>query len=128
MTYLLLADTLAVLHGLLVVFVIGGQGLILSGWARGWTWTCNLRFRIVHLAVIAFVVVQTWFGELCPLTVWENELRRLSSAEGYAESFIAHWIHVWLYWHVPHRVFVVVYSALAALVAISWWRHPPCRN
>jgi len=128
MPYLLLADTLAVLHGLLVVFVIGGQGLILSGWARGWAWTCSPRFRIAHLAVIAIVVVQTWLDELCPLTVWENELRRLANAEGYAESFIAHWIHAWLYWHFPHWVFVVAYSAFAALVALSWWRHPPCQG
>ena len=126
--YLLLADVLALLHGLIVLFVVGGQALILAGWWRDWTWTRVRWFRWGHLALIGFVVVQTWLGQLCPLTIWEHRLRQLAGEEGYTGSFVAHWLHKILYWQAPHWVFVAVYSVFGAAVVISFLYYPPRRR
>lgn len=126
--YLLLADALALLHGLIVLFVVGGQALILAGWWRRWAWPRRPWFRWVHLGLIGFVVVQTWLGQLCPLTVWENRLRQLAGEQGYTGSFVAHWLHKVLYWQAPHWVFVAVYTAFGLIVVISFLYYPPRRS
>jgi hypothetical protein len=123
--YGLLADLMAAAHAAVVLFIVGGQTLILAGWALRWGWPRGLLFRFVHLGAIAFVVVQTWLGELCPLTLWENELRRLAHQDGVGPSFIGYWIDRVLYYQAPHGVFVVAYTAFGALVLISFLAYPP---
>lgn len=111
-----------------MLFVVGGQGMVLAGWWCGWDWTQAYGFRWCHMALIAFVVVQTWLGQLCPLTIWEHHLRRLAGEQGYTESFIAHWLHAVLYWHAPHWVFVAVYTVFGAVVVVSFLYYPPRRR
>ena len=128
MSYLLLADALALLHASIVLFVVAGQAWILAGWAAGWSWPRNPWFRWTHLALVAFVVVQTWLGQLCPLTIWENELRRAAGAEGYTGGFIQHWVHAVLYWSWPHGVFVALYTGFGLVVAVSFVLYGPRRS
>ena len=71
-----LADLILFLHAGVIVFVVGGLILIAIGGARGWRWMRGLTFRLVHLATVVFIALQAWLGELCPLTVWEQWLRR----------------------------------------------------
>lgn len=121
------ADAILVAHALIVCFVLGGQlGILLGGW-RGWPWIRNLWFRLAHLATIAVVVLQAWLGRLCPLTVWERDLRRAAGQAFYEQSFIEHWVGRVLYLNLPWWVFVAAYTAFAALVAWTWWRWPPRR-
>jgi len=127
MSDLLLADALALVHAAIVLFVIGGQALIMAGRVLKWAWPRNRTFRWAHLGLIGFVVIQTWLGQLCPLTIWENELRRRAGAEGYDGGFIGHWVHSWLYWSAPHWVFVAVYSAFGLLVVASFIAYGPRR-
>lgn len=124
----LLADLVLVVHALFVAFVIGGQLAILAGWIRGWSWVRNLRFRLIHLGVIAYIVVQTWFGRLCPLTVWEAQLRRAAGQSHYDESFIGYWLGELLFLDLPWWVFTVVYTAFGTLVVVSWVHFPPRRR
>lgn len=128
MSYRLLADLVGLAHAGVVLFVVVGQALILAGWALAWTWTRNLAFRFAHLAILAFVVVQTWLGRLCPLTLWENELRQLARQDGIGESFVAHWLDRLLYWRLPSWVFAVVYTAFGALVLATFLFYPPRRR
>ncbi len=121
----LMADIVLVVHGLIVVFVIGGQALILAGWARQWRWIRNLWFRLAHLATIAIVVIQAWLGRLCPLTIWEQELRRAAGQAFYQQSFIEHWLAEVLYLDFPWWVFVTAYTVFGLLVLLTWWRAPP---
>ena len=124
----LLADAIGITHALVVLFVVGGQALILAGWGLGWRWTRNLPFRVVHLAVIGFVVVQQWLGEMCPLTVWESELRRQAGAEGYQAGFIADWLERLLYYSAPGWVFTVVYTLFAVVVVATFILYRPERK
>ncbi len=73
----LLADAVLGFHFLFIVFVVGGQACILIGGLLGWCWVRNLGFRIAHLLAISVVVVESWIGTICPLTIWEVTLRRM---------------------------------------------------
>jgi len=124
----LLADAILAVHVGVVAFVVGGQLLILLGGPLGWRWVRAWWFRLLHLLLMAFIVVQTWLGELCPLTVWEQDLRRAAGQKGYSESFIEHWLSRLIFFEAPWWVFVAAYSGFFGLVVLSWWRWPPRRR
>lgn len=124
----LAADAILLVHALFVAFVVGGQVAVLIGWVRGWGWVRNRWFRGIHLAVIAYIVIQTWLGRLCPLTVWEGELRRAAGQAHYGESFIGYWVGELLFLDLPWWVFTVAYTAFGALVVVSWVHFPPRRR
>jgi hypothetical protein len=122
------ADALLFLHAAVVLFVVLGQLLIMIGGWRGWAWIRRPVFRWTHLATIGVVVVQAWLGQLCPLTIWEQDLRTLAGQQSHDQSFVAHWIGAWLYWDLPAWVFVAAYTAFGVLVLASWYRWPPRRQ
>lgn len=123
--YQLLADLILTLHAGVVVFVAAGLVLILVGNWRGWRWVNRLWFRLVHLATITFVAVQSWFGFTCPLTTLENWLRAQAAVETYGGGFIEHWLQRMLFYSAPAWVFVTGYTLFGLLVAFTWWRFPP---
>ena len=123
--FLLAADAVLLLHVLFVAFVVAGLILIFVGKACRWSWIRNPWFRISHLITIAVIVVQSWFNIICPLTTLEMALRSRAGDTVYAGSFIAHWLESILYYRAPPWVFVVCYTAFAALVVASWvWVSP----
>jgi hypothetical protein len=128
MPYQWLADAVLLLHFGVVIFVVGGLGVILVGNGLGWRWVNQWWFRLVHLAAIAFVVLQAWLGKVCPLTTLESWLRFQSGATGYEQSFLEHWIQRLLFFEAPPWVFSAAYTAFAALVLLTWWRFPPRRS
>jgi len=123
--YLIAADAILVTHALFVCFVVFGLILIFIGKWRDWRWVYRFSFRIAHLIAIAIVVLQSWFGMICPLTIWEMELRALAGDQVYAGSFIAHWLEQLLYYRAPEWVFALIYTSFGALVVASWfWVRP----
>jgi hypothetical protein len=124
-TYTGLADAVLVVHTGFVLFVVGGQGLIVCGWAFDWHWTRHAGFRLAHLIAILVVVLQSWLGIFCPLTLLESQLRQLAGAEGYPVSFIGYWLYRLLYYRAPLWTFTLAYSLFALLVIVTWIRHPP---
>ena len=123
--YLVVADTVLLIHTLFVAFVILGLLLVLAGGLLHWSWVRNRRFRIAHLAAIVIVVLQSWFSIICPLTLWEMNLREKAGDTTYPGSFVAHWLETLLYYRAPEWVFIVVYTLFGALVVASWfWIRP----
>ena len=120
-TAALLADALLALHVGVVLFVVGVLPLTLIGGVKGWRWVRQRSVRITHLALMLFIAIQTWLGQLCPLTLWEQALRETSGQNAYRESFIEHWLSSLLYWSAPPWVFVAVYTGFALLVGAAWW-------
>jgi len=118
----LLADAVLVVHFAFVLFVLGGFALILAGAALGWRWVRNRAFRYTHLAAIVFVAAESLVGIACPLTVWENILRR-ASPEG--PGFVARWMARLLYYDLPEWVFTAGYVVFASAVAVTLWLVPP---
>ncbi len=123
--YVLAADLLLIIHALFVVFVVAGLLLIFIGKVRQWQWVHWPWFRAAHFVGIGIVVVQSWLGVICPLTIWEMALREKAGEAVYAGSFISHWLSTLLYYQAPDWVFVVVYTAFGAIVVLSWvWVRP----
>lgn len=118
------ADLVLVVHFAFVVFVVGGLGAIWLGFARGWRWVRNFRFRVAHLAAIFFVAAEALLGVACPLTLWEDALRGRESDLG----FIARWVRAIMFYDAPPWVFTLAYIAFAAVVALTFWRVPPRRR
>lgn len=123
-----LADLVLLLHLAVVLFVVGGLVLVVVGNALGWNWVNRLSFRLSHLAAIAVVVGQSWFGLTCPLTTLESWLRAQAGTEAYETGFIKHWLHQLLFFEAPTWVFTLVYTAFGLLVVASWWCYPPRRK
>ncbi len=122
---LLAADMILLLHVLFVAFVVIGLVLIFVGKFRVWSWIRNPWFRIIHLAAITVVVVQSWLGLICPLTTIEMALRSRAGDTVYSGSFISHWLENILYYQIPPWIFAVSYMAFAAVVVASWfWIRP----
>jgi len=120
-----LADAVLVVHLALVLFVVLGLLLIVVGNLRGWPWVNRVWFRVAHLAAIAVVVVQSWLGMACPLTLLESWLRARAGAQGYAEGFIQDWMQRLLYYDAPGWMFTACYTLFGLLVIGAWWYFPP---
>lgn len=123
-----LADAILIVHVLFVCFVVFGLVAVYLGYALKWHWVRNLSFRVLHLLAIAIVVAQSWFGVICPLTIWEMALRKEAGAVTYSGSFIQHWMHHLLYYTAPEWVFIVLYTSFGVLVVASWFLVRPKRN
>jgi Protein of Unknown function (DUF2784) len=123
--YPVAADAVLVLHLATVVFIVGGLVLILLGGRRNWMWVRNFWFRVLHLSAIGYVVVLSWFGIDCSLTVLELSLRARAGQAVYEDDFIAHWLRALLFFEAPPCVFTSVYALVALLVVLSWTRVRP---
>ena len=129
MPYLVAADAVLLLHVLFVVFVVVGLVLILAGKLMSWNWVRNWWFRVIHLAAIGIVVLQSWLGVICPLTTLEMYLRGRAGDATYTGSFVSHWLESILYYRAPAWVFAVAYTAFAIVVLMSWiWVRPHGRR
>lgn len=123
--YRLLADGVLITHFAFIAFVGGGLLLILCGGLRGWKWIRNPWFRASHLAAIAVVVIQAWFGIICPLTTLEMHLRDQAGDATYNGTFVAHWLRRLVFFDAPLWGFAVGYTLFGLAVIGSWWRFRP---
>lgn len=82
MLYRVLADLVLVLHALFIAFVVAGALLVLR-WPRvAWAHVpCALWGAWIEVA-----------GRICPLTPWENALRRAGGQAGYEGGFIERYL------------------------------------
>ena len=124
-TYQMLADLVLATHIAFVAFMVAGLLLIVIGGFCGWRWIRNPWFRSLHLAGIGLVVVQTWWGMICPLTKLEMFLRERAGEATYRGDFIAHWLQRLLYYEAPPWVFTVFYTLFGLAVIGSWWKFRP---
>lgn len=117
-----LADTVLVLHALVVLFIVGGLIAILAGAAFKHDWVRNRTFRLTHLAAMGIVATLALFDVPCPLTLLEDWLR--TGAAG-PQGFVQRWVSAWLYYDLPAWMFAVAYVVFLLVVVVTWWRIPP---
>lgn len=127
MFYRILADITVIVHVAYVLFVVLGVVAILLGWLRNWQWVRNPWFRYLHLTMIVVVVAEAWCGITCPLTTWEQNLRRLAGQQAYRGDFIANFLHEVLFFDAPDWVFTLCYTAFGLLIAATFILAPPRR-
>lgn len=82
MLYRIGADAVLLLHLAFIVFALLGGLLVLR-----WRWLAAL-----HLPAAAWAAFIELTGRLCPLTGWENALRRQAGDAGYAGGFVEHYL------------------------------------
>lgn len=82
MLYRITADVLVLLHLAFIVFVLFG-GLLVLKWRRLLWW---------HLPTAAWGVAVELLHLPCPLTRWENLMRRAAGEQGYGAGFIEHYV------------------------------------
>lgn len=122
------ADVVLVAHAAFIAFVVGGQLLIVAGWLGGWDWPRHLPFRVLHLAAITIVVLESWCGITCPLTWLEFTLRPEGAGPAGHDGFIAYWLHRLIFYDAPSWVFTVIYTAFGATVVAAFVFYPPRRR
>ena len=120
-----LADAIVVVHAVFVGFVVLGQVVILIGLWRSWGWVRNRWFRGAHLLAILFVALETVAGLNCPLTVWEDQLRKAAGQKVEEGTFIGRWLHALIFYDFPSWVFTSAYVAFAVLVLATFLLAPP---
>ena len=82
MLYKILADFVLLLHLTFILFVL--FGVFLAFRKHQWAW--------VHVPVALWGILISLVGWVCPLTPLENYFRRMAGEQGYAGSFIDHYI------------------------------------
>ncbi|MCY1406253.1 hypothetical protein D9M71_215130 [compost metagenome] len=87
MFYRIAADGLLLVHLAFIVFVLGG-GLLVLKWPRLCWW---------HLPAVAWGIAVEVLHLPCPLTGWENQLRRAAGEAGYTGGFIEHYLWPLIY-------------------------------
>lgn len=116
MIYRVLADLVVIVHFAYVLGVILGLVAILVGGLLKWEWVRNRWFRGIHLLMILIVVFQAWLGVMCPLTIWEQQLRKKAGQQTYQGDFIANWVHDTLFFRAEPWVFTLCYTLFGGLV------------
>jgi hypothetical protein len=75
------------------------------------------RLMWPHLAAVAIGVVSVTVGFDCPLTTWEQSLRRHGGQHPYSNGFVAHYLTGTIY---PHGYTWAVQAVFAVCVATSY--------
>lgn len=82
MIWRMAADALVLVHLSFILFVLFG-GLLLLRWPR---------LLWLHVPAVAWGIVVECLHLGCPLTPWENQLRRMAGQAGYEGGFIEHYL------------------------------------
>ncbi len=123
-----LADAIVVFHAAYVAFVVLGMAAILAGLAFRKSWARSPWFRLLHLAAIGLVVAETAIGLPCPLTVWEQQLRRHAGRQVYSGDFVGYWAHRLIFVPAPPWAFTAAYALFGAAVLLTFVLAPPRWN
>ena len=123
--YRLTADAVVLFHMAYAMTVALGLPVIWVGILFRRPWARNVWWRCGHLTMILVVVAETWAGIQCPLTTWEQQLRKLAQQETYSGDFIANLVHDWLFYNFSPAVFKTIYSVFGLLVFLSFVFAPP---
>lgn len=78
----ILADTVFLAHLAFILFVVGGALLALRWPKVAWA----------HIPAVIWAAFVELSGTLCPLTPWENSLRRSAGGTGFSGGFIEHYL------------------------------------
>ncbi len=114
MIYGIAADTLVIIHLLFIVFVVIGGLLVIK-----WRW-----ITFIHIPAAIWGMLIEFYGWICPLTPWEQELRIAAGQEGYSGDFIDHYILPVIY---PSGLTPQIQMLLGTFVLVvnlaiyGWW-------
>jgi Protein of Unknown function (DUF2784) len=123
--YRIAAEAVMIAHLGYFLTVVLGLPAIWIGIVRRHKWARNFLWRFGHLSMIAIVVVESWAGITCPLTIWEYQLRELAQQRADSASFMANLVHGLMFFNAPKWVFTTAHRLFGLLVLISFLVAPP---
>jgi hypothetical protein len=104
-----------------VLFVVLGLALVWLGYWLKWDFVRNMRFRLLHLVAMGYVVYESLANRDCPLTTWENQLR-MSAGDGvYQVTFMVYWIHHIMYYDFSPQTFTIIYVLFFTALVLSFF-------
>lgn len=107
--YRLLADAVMLIHfGFLAFVALGG----FLAWRYRWV-------LVPHVVAVAWGALTVTVGLECPLTSWEDALRRRGDEEGLPRGFIDTYLTGVVY---PQEYLLAAQLLVAALIVVSWAR------
>lgn len=112
-----LSNLIVILHFLYILFVLFGA-LFLLRWPRA-IW--------LHIPAVVWGILVEFMGWYCPLTPWENDLRRLAGETGYETDFVAQYLLPLIYPAELTRELQILFGSIVILLniviyAIVWYR------
>ncbi len=122
------ANLLLIIHFAWAAWMISGVVLAVLGfrWPRLWEWR---TFRIAHLiGLVATATTPFWPGGLCPLTIWEWQLRHGQGDSPQIHSFIIHWLSKLLYWDVDPLLLSILSAFGAVVTVVIFYLRPPWKS
>ncbi len=127
MLYRALADILMAAHFAWILFMLLGFALTLRALWRPKFFERWL-FRSIHLIGILFVAALELLDKYCPLTIWENALRRHNDPDtDYPGSFIIGHIEKLIYPDVSPLVVVIPTIFIAVFTLTVFILRPPSK-
>ena len=105
MVFRILADLLLVLHLLFVLFVLFGGVFVFY----------RREIVLLHLPAVCWGISIELSGNICPLTPFENHLRKMAGEEGYTSGFVDHFLMPLLY---PAGLTEEIQTLLAVVVLV----------
>ncbi len=125
MFYRIMADLMVVVHFGWICFMLLGFALTVRAFRKP-AFFDRWLFRTIHLAGIFFVAILEIFGKYCPLTLWENALRRhYDPSHEYPGSFIAQYILKLIYPDVDLAVIIIPTILIALFTIVVFILRPP---
>ena len=127
MIYRVLADIFMVIHFAWIVFMLLGFALTVRAFFRPGFFDRWL-FRTIHFAGIVFVATLEILRLYCPLTLWENAMRRhYDPSHEYPGSFIIGYLERLIYPDVPPVVVVIPTILIALFTLFAFIIRPPAK-
>ena len=82
----------------------------------------------IHLTAIGVVVAEAIAGIPCPLTVWEQRLRKTAGQSAYPGDFLGYWAHRLIFFQAEPWVFTLAYTLFGIAVLATFFLVPPRRS
>lgn len=125
MLYMILADTIVVMHFAWIVFMLAGFIFTVAAfWHK--KFFDKWLFRTLHLCGIVYVSSLAILGKYCPLTIWENTLRqKYDPGLTYPGSFMVHYIEMLVYPEVNPGIILIPTIFIAIFTIFVFIKKPP---
>lgn len=123
---ILLADVILIVHFAIAVFITWALPVIWVGGFLRWRFVTSPWFRLTHVGLMGFVVVESLLGKLCPLTIWEAALRRGTGTGGAGDgqSFVAYWVGKLLFHDLSEETYTIIYILFFLAVVATFFLVP----
>ena len=114
-----------------MTFLVFGMVAIIVGLMSRWSWVRNFSFRVLHLSAIGVMTAQARAGIRCPLTVLENDLRKLAgqgrAGQGRGPIRRVHqfWAHRLIFFRAKPWVFACADTLFGLEVLAAFVLMPP---